>query len=111
MEGVPLGHATATFDITSTNAAQALTAAELFGSDGVSRPIGALISARANDIKFAIAADPVSAGLGHLLDVSADSSVTLLSGTQVKNFRFISAVAGAHGVLSTTIFFESGKGD
>lgn len=112
MEGVLNGHPTATFDMASTDVAQEITAAELFGSDGTSRPIGALITARTQDIKYAFAAAPVQAGMGHLFDVSVtDPSITLLSGSQVKNFQFISSANGVHGVLSITIFFTPGKGD
>ena len=98
-----------TFTQTSTNVAQALTAGSIVGSAG-NPCIGALITFETNDIKYCMGGStPVSSGLGHTADVSVDPVLWLDSGNAVKTFRFISAVAGAHGVIQVTPFFEVGK--
>lgn len=98
-----------TFTQTSTNTAQSLTAASILGSSGAPS-IGALITFETNDVKYAFGgATPVSSGLGHTADVSVQPTLWLDSGNAVKTFEFISAVAGAHGVLQVTPFFEFGK--
>ena len=98
-----------TFSQTSTNTAAALTAANILGSSGA-RAIGALITFDSNDIKYCMGgATPVSSALGHIADVSVNPTLWLDSGNAVKTFKFISAVAGAHGVIHVTPFFEHGK--
>ena len=100
-----------TFNMTSTDTAQALTAASILGSGG-NPCIGALITFETNDIRFAMGGTtPVAGGTGHLADVSLGTNCVLWldSGNAVKTFEFISNAAGVHGVISVTPFFEFGK--
>jgi hypothetical protein len=93
--------------MTSTDAAQALTAASVLGSGG-NPAIGALITCQTNDIRFIMGgATPVVDGLGHVL--ATGQNIYLDSGNAVKTFRFLSASAGAAGVIMITPFFEVGR--
>lgn len=63
--------------------------------------VGCFITCETNDVKYAFGVNPVSSGLGHIL-VKASEGIFLSSHKQIIEFRFISAVAGAHGVLQIT---------
>lgn len=102
MDGVP----GATFTQTSSDAAAALTAANLVTSDG-GRAIGVLITCETNDVRFAMAATPVADGLGHIL--ASGNSIYLANSGAIKNFKFVSAAAGVAGVIMVTPFFEPGR--
>ena len=103
MDGVP----GATFTQTSTNVAAVLTAANLLSSNG-NRAISVLITCETNDVKFCLGdAVPVSSGLGHILAV--EQSILLTNSGAISGLQIISAVAGAHGVLMITPFFEPGR--
>ena len=97
-----------TFSQISSDTAANLTAANIVGSDGNSRPVGALITCETKDIKFCLGgATPACAGAGHVL--AAGGSLVLDSGSAVKTFKFVSSASGQAGTIRVTPFFEAGK--
>lgn len=85
------GTAGTTFSQNSTDTAQSLTAS------GITNAGGAIITVETNSVRYAFTATPTQAGLGHL--ATAGTVIVLNSGSLVKNFKFISAVAATHGTL------------
>ena len=98
-----------TFKMTSTNAAQLLTAASIIGSTGA-KCVGALITGDTYDMQYTFGGTTVvQGGVGHLLDVSMTCYLWLDSGRAVSSFQFISQASGSHGNLQITPFFEVGR--
>ncbi len=102
------GHAGDTFTQTSTNAKASLTAANLL-NDNNRRAIAVYITVETQNIKFTVGdSDPVSSGLGHVL-VKDLVGIYIRGSKACKDFQFISASAGSHGVLQITPFFDATK--
>ena len=102
------GHVGTTVKYTSTDTSQALTL--------VAGCIGAMITLETEPIRYGYGITPTNdagTALGHVM-LPADTADTpfqplhLRSGREVTNFRFISKVGAAHGVLHVTQFTEKG---
>lgn len=90
-----------TRSITSTDAVQTISNAQLINSEGV-LPRAIVIQARLNDIAYAIGADPDQAGFGHLLVAGAEP-IRIENG--ITDFRIISATAATPGEFVYTAEF------
>ena len=97
------GETKTTIQITTSNTAKALIHADnlasLLDSDGKLIQ-SCLITCETYDVRFAFNATPVSSGLGHLLYVG--QSIQIDNPRSLADFKYISAVAGSHGVLMVT---------
>ena len=96
-----------TYQVNSTNTAQIIAVAKQYvlGSNKNEKPChGASITVETNDIRYAFGVAPTQSGglgLGHL---AGDGDVIKLNSYKaVRDFQFISNVAGAHAMLTITI--------
>lgn len=88
-----------TFQITSTDAVQSFTPAQLLVGTRSARAM--LITVQNNPIHFSFVSDPDQADAGHALGPATTPSFILLEGIQLlQQFNFISASLGVHGVLN-----------
>lgn len=100
LDGIP----SITTKVTSTDTAQTLdTTIDQINSYS---PISILITCETNDIRFAFGVNPTTA-LGHI--IYATYSIVLNNPKSIRDFRFISETAGAHGDLMVTAFYEIGR--
>lgn len=91
---------------TSTNAVQNIdtgVAGILFKLSGVLIS-GIFITCSANHLRYAFGVDPVSGGLGHVLQKDGDG-IWIRGADNIRNLRFKSAVDGAHAFLAITPFY------
>jgi len=91
-----VGRAGTTQSKASTDTAQLLT-------DAVTIPngcISAVITCETNNVRIAFGTNPTQAGLGHLLYVG--QSYKIGNPQAVRDFRFISAANGVHGLIQVT---------
>lgn len=90
------GKAGTTFTQLGTDAAQALTAANIVDARG------AIITVEDNDIRYSFNTDAVQAanGPGHI--AVAGATIVISSGNMVKNFSFINETTASVGVLQVT---------
>lgn len=92
---------------TSTNTAQdidtGITGLAFKNSDGVL--ISSLfITCSANDLRYSFIATPIESALGHVLVKDRDG-IWIHGAANIRAFRYISSVAGAHAVLALTPFY------
>jgi hypothetical protein len=86
----------ATFTLTSSDNAAGLAAIKLV--DANSREMrAATFVCETNNIRIAVGATPTVAGLGILM--YARDSIRIIGRENLKDFMFVSAVAGVHGKL------------
>ncbi len=95
---------TVTYKVASTDAVQAIAAAKHTVSD--QSATSAIISFETDEIRVGFGVDPTQnagTGLGH--QFAAEDVLQLESWDMIRNFRFISADAGAHGSLQITLMW------
>jgi len=97
------GFAGATFQMTSSNTAQSLASSK--HALGSRKLVGLSVSFETNDVRVAFGgAVPTQVGLGHYL--FAAGSLVVRGKQPAKTLSFISAAAGAHGVLTITPYYK-----
>lgn len=102
------GRPTTTYQVNSTDAAQiiALSKQAQGSGDMGQKCKGALITFEIEDVRYAFTATPTQSGglgLGHL--AGDGDTLKLQSNKAVRDFKFISNVAGTHAMLTITIGF------
>jgi len=91
-----------TFSMTSSNTAQSIAASKL--TLDARSLIGMLVSVDTNNIRGAFGGTAATTLLGHM--IYAGGSIQIKGKQNAKTFSFISAVAGAHGVLHITPYYK-----
>ena len=86
-------------EISSTNASQGLTAS-VYSPSGKKSAEYALVTVEDADIRFWPTGDAPSVSSGHYADAGA--IIKLAGANQVRNFKFISAVADDHAALKVS---------
>jgi len=101
-----------TIHIVCSDVAQSFSLDQLTNVNG-KLPIGCIVTAEGNDVRFAHGVVPVSGlsgsalALGHLL---YNRGSYLISNTRnIQNFQFINAVAGSNADIMVTMFYEIGE--
>lgn len=101
-----------TFHIASTDVSQSFTTTQLQNANG-KLPIQCLISCEGEDIRFTHGATGPTAGadgavtaLGHI--IYAKQSYLITNTANITNFQFLSKIAGSHGDIQVTMFYEIG---
>lgn len=100
------GKAGTTVSETSTNAIQNIDTGVvgiLFKVDGVLIS-SIFITCSANPLRYSFTADPVSGGLGHVLQKDGDG-IWIRGADNIRALKFKSAVDGAHAFLAITPFY------
>lgn len=101
------GKAGTTVTETSTNAVQNIDTGVtgiLFKNSDDKIISSLFITCSANPIRYSFIADPVSGGLGHVLQKDGDG-VWIYGTANVRALKFKSAVDGAHALLALTPFY------
>ena len=102
LQGKPFG----TFTLTSTNVAASFAAAKIRVNSVPA--IGCYITVATNDIRYCFGGNiPVNDGLGHVLAKDGPPLI-LMNPAMVSTFQYVSAAAGAHGVMQVTMLFDIG---
>jgi hypothetical protein len=96
------GRAGTTFSDDSTDSAQDLSSISFKNADG-DLLTGLFITCETNDVKYCYNADPVSAGLGHVL--TAGESLYITNAANARALKYVSSVAGSPGTLMITPFY------
>lgn len=103
------GRPSITYEMNSTDAAQIIAVAKQTqdtGADMEQTCKSAMITVEDNEIRYAFGVAPVKDGAGELGHPGGDGSIIKLnSHKSVRDFQFISAVAGDHAKLMITIGF------
>lgn len=103
------GRPSITYEMNSTDAAQIIAVAKhTQGSSGPQQQIckSALISFEDNEVRYAFGVAPVADGAGELGHSAGDGSILKLNSYKaIRDFQFITAVAGNHAKMMITIGF------
>lgn len=102
------GRPSITYTMNSTDAAQIIAVAEHTQGSGDMQQTckGAVISFEDNEVRYAFGVTPVKDGVGELGHSAGDGSILKLNSYKaVRDFQFISAIAGSHAKLMITIGF------
>jgi hypothetical protein len=99
-----------TIVITCSDIVQNFTTAQLQNANGV-LPIGCLVTAEGNDVRFAFDTDPTqgidgSGALGHVL--YAGQSYLITNTRNVQTFRFINHTNGQDAIIQASMMYEIG---
>jgi hypothetical protein len=98
------GTPSATFRLASTNDVQRLTAAKLVTAGG-KRSKRAVVAVETNSVRVAWGTDPTQGAGSVGVTLNNGDVLTLESPAAVEGMRFLSAVAGTHGVLQVSVEF------